>query len=228
MADGIIRQKIRVLDAGASPAGFVDLYVKDNQYYFVNSAGTITPLFLGETVIQQMVADSIIGGEGIDVVYDAFAETITISRDSLTGWMQYTNSANQSTTVVSPSFTELVIDTDFDSFAGGLFTKTTNTRIRTDFDGWVRVSYKAEMRSDDNDRPTRCVVVKNGLQIPATSQRNLGKTNNNRYQSVSASCIVSCAVNDTFSLGFGNAESSGVATIFANQAVYTVEALKRL
>lgn len=255
MTDGIIRQKIRLLDAGPSPSGFVDLYVKDNQYWFVNSSGVITPLYLGETAISEIVANSILAGQGLETSYDVPTQLLTISidtatynliqnavqpadlagyqplRDTLskieTGWMQYQNSATQTTTALSPSFTELVVDTDFNSFANGLFTKLSTTRIQTDFSGWVRVSFKAEVQGSSNDRPIRCVVVKNGSQVAVTSQRNAGKSNTNRYQSVSQTSILNCEVDDTFSLGFGNAESADTATIFENQALFTVEAIRR-
>jgi hypothetical protein len=143
------------------------------------------------------------------------------------GWMQYTNSANNSTTALSPAFAELTIDTDFDSLPDSLFTKISSTRIRTNFDGYVRVSFKVEIQTNTNDRPGRAVVVKNGSQLANTSARNLGKTNANRYHSVSGSFIIPCVVNDEFSLGFGNAESADTATVFAGQGVFTVQFVSR-
>jgi len=142
------------------------------------------------------------------------------------GFMQYYNSATNTTTVANTTYAAVSIDTDLSSFANSLFTKASATEIRTDFAGYVRVSYKvAAQNTSANDRPFRAVVVKNGTLIAQTSARNDTKTNTDRYGSVAGSFILPCAVNDLFVLGFGNAEATDSISIYANGAVFTVEAI---
>ncbi len=141
------------------------------------------------------------------------------------GWMQYYNAANQSTTAQNNTFTKLNINTNLSSFANSLFSKPNATDIQTLFNGYVRVSFKVEAQASANDRPFRAVIVKNGVEIPQTSTRQRTSTNANRYGSVSGDCILGCAVGDTFSLGFGNAESNVTITIFAGQGLFTVQAI---
>lgn len=142
---------------------------------------------------------------------------------------QYTNSANQTTNVSPGSFTALSIDINQDSVLGTSFTKVNATDIRAEFSGYLRVSYAVEAHNlSGNDRPFRCVIVKNGAAIPWTSKRNGSKINVNRYGSVSGTFMVRCEPNDIFQLGYGNAESaSDQIRVYAGGAHLLIQVAKR-
>ena len=44
MSEGLITQKVRTSDPVAAPVGFVTIYNKNGQYYFINNSGTITAI----------------------------------------------------------------------------------------------------------------------------------------------------------------------------------------
>lgn len=84
MSEGILRQLVRSSDPVASPSGFVDLYCKNNQYFFINSSGVITPIPLDTESVQDIVGALLAGGTGINSVYNDAANTLTIEIDSAT------------------------------------------------------------------------------------------------------------------------------------------------
>jgi len=139
------------------------------------------------------------------------------------GWLQYTNSATNSTTATYPAFSPANMNVDFNSFPNGLFTKPNATDFVTSFSGHVKVSYKAEMQNDTNDRAFMAVVIKNGTPLAPTKARNIAKNNTDRYGSVAGSFILSCAPGDIFRMGFTNAEGNTPTYIYADGAVFLVE-----
>lgn len=84
MSEGLIRQIVRTTDPSASPSGYIDLYNKNGQYFFINSSGTITPIPLDTESVQDIVGALLVGGTGVDSVYNDGANTLTISIDSAT------------------------------------------------------------------------------------------------------------------------------------------------
>lgn len=81
---GILRQIVRTTDPQAAPTGYVDLYCKNGQYFFINSSGTITPIPLDTESVQDIVAGLISAGTGIDSTYNDTLNTLTVSIDSAT------------------------------------------------------------------------------------------------------------------------------------------------
>lgn len=114
MSEGILRQIVRTTDPSASPTGYVDLYYKSGQYYFINSSGTISGVGVSTEFIEDTVANFLLGGTGIDAVYNDAGNTLTIDIDSatyalITGALQpgdnvsqLTNDANYITSAGAP------------------------------------------------------------------------------------------------------------------------------
>ena len=146
---------------------------------------------------------------------------------SIFGFISYSNTSNLSTTQNNTGYTAVTIDTDNGSFANSLLTKSSATEIRTDFAGYVRISFKAMIQnSSTNDKPARIIILKNGTAVAHTQNRCMGKTNAERYSGSAGSFILACAVNDVFSLGYSNAEAiTETQEIDAGNATLTVSAI---
>ena len=84
MAEGIARQFVRTTDPAAAPAGYVDLYCKNGQYFYIDDAGSITAIPLDSESVQDIVGAMVAGGASIDATYNDGANTLTIAVDSAT------------------------------------------------------------------------------------------------------------------------------------------------
>lgn len=84
MSNGVLRQLIRTTDPAASTAGFVDLYNKNGQYFFIDELGVITPIPLDSESVQDIVGGLITSGTGITATYNDVANTLSISIASST------------------------------------------------------------------------------------------------------------------------------------------------
>lgn len=84
MSEGILRQIVRSTDPSASPTGYVDLYCKSGVYYFINDAGTITPLSISQEQVEDYVGALLAAGSGIDVTYNDAGNTLTIAVSAAT------------------------------------------------------------------------------------------------------------------------------------------------
>lgn len=152
--------------------------------------------------------------------------SLTTTLDHLVrGWLQYTNSSLQTNSTTT--YATLTLDTDQSSFANSLLTKTSSTSFRTDFAGYVRVTYFANGYTDTNDRSVGVRIAKNGTGIAYTVGQLYGKNVQQRSSSASGSTIVSCAVNDVFTFEFASLEATVVSTIPASGVVGIVEAYRR-
>ncbi len=144
------------------------------------------------------------------------------------GYLSYTNVGAQSTTQNNTAFTAVIFDSDTGSFANSLLTKSSSTQFRTDFNGYIRVSYKLRAQdTSSNDTGWRTSVLKNGTEILHTRVNTVGKTNAERHNSSSGSFTLACATNDLFTIGFGNAEAAttDTITIVASGASVNVHAM---
>lgn len=186
---------------------------------FINFATTVRGTIL--TGLSLATSTAITATDSVLVAFGKLQAQAT--KNASFGYAQYTNGADRSTTVLKTTFTKLIVENDVNSFLNGFFTKINTTDIQTDFNGYVRIDVKAEIQNDStNDRPGRIVIIKNGVEIPQTSARTTGKTNLDRHGSAATQIILPCAINDNFSVGFGNAESNDTITIRANQALITI------
>jgi hypothetical protein len=84
MSEGILRQLIRTTDPSAAPSGYVDLYCKNGQYFFIDNSGTITSIPLDAESVQDIIATTLAGGTGVDVIYNDVANTLTIGLNTST------------------------------------------------------------------------------------------------------------------------------------------------
>lgn len=84
MTEAIIRQLVRTTDPSAAPAGYIDFYNKNGQYFFINDAGTITAVATTAESIQDVVGALLSGSTGMDVTYNDVANTLTIGINSVT------------------------------------------------------------------------------------------------------------------------------------------------
>lgn len=135
------------------------------------------------------------------------------------GFLSYTNSGAQNTSQNNTAYTAITLDTDTGSFANGLLTKSSATQFRTDFNGYIRISVKVlAQNTSANDVSWRAAISKNGNPIPHTEIRANGKTNTDRYGSAAGTFMIQCAVNDLFTLGYSNAETTTTNTISINAA----------
>lgn len=145
------------------------------------------------------------------------------------GFLNYSNSGTQSTTLAPASgYTNITLDTDNGSLANSLLTKTSPTQFRTDFTGYIEISYKIEMQNvSANDKAARAVILKNGTALDYTRTRSIGKNNTDRYNSAAGTFKISCTTNDVFTFGFSNAEAGTTDTIsiFTNGATFSIEAV---
>ena len=121
--------------------------------------------------------------------------------------MQYSNTTQQDSTSAPGAFTKLQIATDRNSNGSSDFTKSSSTDIQCNFNGYVTVSYSANLQNTiNNDRPGRLVIVKNSTELSWTSRNCASKINAGRYYSISGTFVISVINGDTISLGWGNAE----------------------
>ncbi len=144
------------------------------------------------------------------------------------GFLSYTNNGTQSTTQNNTALTAIVLDTDTGSFANSLLTKTTTTTFRTDFNGYIRVSYKIRAQDTSaNDVAWRVSVLKGGTEILHTRSNANGKTTAERHNTPSGSFLLPCANGDLFTIGFSNAEAAttDTVTIAASGASVNVHAM---
>lgn len=144
------------------------------------------------------------------------------------GFLAYTNTANQSTTQSNAAYTAITLDSDLSSFPNSLLTKTSATQFRTDFVGYIRVSFK--IRAQDisgNDVAWRAALLSGGTVIPHTEIRGNGKTNADRYNTPSGSFLIPCTNGEIFSFGFSNAEAAttDTITIYASGASVSIQAV---
>ncbi len=144
------------------------------------------------------------------------------------GFLAYTNTANQSTTQNNTAYTAITLDSDLSSFPNSLLTKTSATQFRTDFVGYIRVSFK--IRAQDisgNDVAWRAAVLSGGAVIPHTEIRGNGKTNADRYNTPSGSFLIPCTNGELFTFGFSNAEAAttDTITIYASGASVSIQAV---
>ena len=123
MSEGLLRQLVRTTDPAASPTGFVDLYNKNGQYFFINDAGVITAIPLDSESVQDIVGALIVGGTGVDTTYNDGANTLTIDIDSAT-YSLITNA-------VQPSDNVSVLTNDAGYQTAGQVTTTVNNAIDT-------------------------------------------------------------------------------------------------
>ena len=84
MSEGLITQLVRTTDPSAAPSGFVHLYNKNGQYFFINDSGTITAIPLDSEAVEDIVGAMVVGGNGIDATYNDGAGTLTIDVSSAT------------------------------------------------------------------------------------------------------------------------------------------------
>jgi len=84
MSEGLYRAVVRTTDPAASPSGFVDLYNKNGQFFFIDDAGNVTAIPLDAEAVEDIVGALISGGTGLDAIYNDGAGTLTIGIDSAT------------------------------------------------------------------------------------------------------------------------------------------------
>lgn len=165
MAEGLLRQLVRTTDPSASPAGFVDLYCKNDQYFFINDAGTITPIPLDSESVQDIVGSLIVGGTGLDAVYNDAGNTLTINIDSatyslITGALQ-----------PGDNISELTNDSGFETPAQ-LNTRDTNNRNRANHTGSQAISTVTNLQTTldgkqpiDSDLTALAALAGTGLVV---------------------------------------------------------------
>jgi hypothetical protein len=145
-------------------------------------------------------------------------------------WLQYSNSAQQSTTAPTTSFSLVVLDTNRDSFPNSLMTKTSSTVFTANFNGYVEISVKVALQqtTTNNERAADVIVLKNGAVEEWAKMKGTSQNDASRYSSVSGTFTFSVSSGDTFSLAFRNGEpgASNTITIFSEEAVMSVKLLR--
>jgi len=103
----------------APEPGFITLFFKDAQWQFIDENGVVSFFTVDPESVQDIVGAMTIGGQGIDVVYDDGAGTLTISIDGPT-WTLIQNAIQPGDNV-----SELVND-------AGYLTETTHDALPSD------------------------------------------------------------------------------------------------
>lgn len=160
-----------------------------------------------------------------DTVLVAFGKLQAQINARPANWIQYRNSAVQTTTQNNTSLTAITVDTDTDSVLGSSFTKFSATELQTNFAGYVRVTFKVgAQNTSSNNRSARVGIIKNGTILTYTYALCIGQTNANRYDTANGSFIIPCANGDKFQVGMSNAEAiTDTISIAANDAIFTID-----
>lgn len=130
------------------------------------------------------------------------------------GFIQYSNASLQTNSTTT--YTDLTASTNQSSYPNSLFTKTSSTQFRCDFNGYVRMSYKVNGYVDTNDRGLGIRISKNGTSQSHTVGQIWGKNQEQRSGSCSGSFIFQCAVNDYFTVQYAALEGGVTVTVPIN------------
>jgi len=148
------------------------------------------------------------------------------SGDYYPNFLQYTNINNQTTTSTTGQILGFL--TNQNSVPGTLLTQVSTTDYRTDYNGYVKISYYMNAYNTNNDRGVSVFINKNGSKIVWTEKIGVtaGGTlsgGRGRNSSVAGCFILTCAVNDIFTFSFRRNEGSGTATLESGDGVVKLE-----
>lgn len=140
---------------------------------------------------------------------------------SARAWMQYSNSTlftfNNAAFVAATQ-----LDTDQSSFLGGYFDKPNATDFRTLYAGHVKVTSNMVGFSNTNNRGWSIALFKNGTQIGYLLGFAISQNTTQRQSQTFFSGVVTCAVNDVFTIRYVSPE--GLTTsVGANQFMVLFE-----
>lgn len=137
-----------------------------------------------------------------------------------TGFLQYQNSANQSTT--STTYGDVTLNENLNSFPNGFFTKVNTTDFRADFTGRVELSYSVSIAETGNNRGATVRVLQNGNLVPGSERTNIGASATN-HGTVSNNLIIPVTSGDIFQLQFRTTNGGQSSTIQADRGLMLIK-----
>jgi hypothetical protein len=211
--------------------------LEDNDLLYVidssegpNGSRKITKSNLKQSIIPEASSvpynneDSNLTSNNVKTAIDEVDQKATKSKNDLIslqkGFLQYSNAVQQSTGSI---FSTLNLSTDLNSVPNSLFTKSSASNFTTNFEGYVKISYKVDAFPDSNDRGVLIRVNKNSSAVPSSLSRLWGKSQIERSGTGTCSIILPCSINDVFSLQFASAESGHNSTVPASSAIFLIE-----